>query len=765
MAIWYVDPINGKDRPIVTNAVARNPYGTAVLITYLPPIRHDLNTGDSVILSAFTAYINGTRTITVVDDYSFILDDITWQTTPDATGTVTPVVGRPDATSWATAVRQISTIPYNLILTTDEVRFAKTDEPISIGNATWTKGSADIVTETQLTQEIDAAVGGTWTPVSGVTLSTNKKRKVGATSLSIATGTIIGKLAYITLGSTLDLSSFTKVCLYAQHNTSSINFINSGFKLCLCSDTLGDVPVNELLLPIDHLLTANVLSPCEIDNIIPLGSSIKSVALYKTTQVAAATLLINHIFATNTISLHTLIGKSNGIFKEWFTIKSIINNTIRLDANQETNNGFIIDDETETVECFVRKCADGKTGSSSKPILAIPSGNGNGSGTVDDFKKISGGWNKVTNEQDGETCFDGQTRSNYGMTILTSSRFVQVSRFIFARFSRGFSFAANGELASVIKDIIFIDCSVAIYSGRYLWHKNIKILNCSQVGIQLVGQSFFAEDILIKNLTASIAIGINNDTGNHYIKNLVMDNCMGSFSGGGNVTLINADIKDNCKGSFNINSAGNYFVNVYCGSTTASQYIAGPSTFINCNFYTKPTNGFSGGILKMLNYEGIIGNHFYGNSSDGMYFLSDKMFNAIQGYWELRCSTLGIQSKLRSLYYEVGEVRVTAGIETTISLWMRRRFTDMNNIDSSGYSLWLRRDMNFAIIDEDVETPIPYMEATYISSGDFFNQYLTEWFQVSIVFTPARTGVVLVELQAYQDKTHYLQFSSLSVTP
>ena len=783
MAVFYVDSINGKDRAVGTNAVASNPSGTTVLITYPQCQKHDLNTGDEVVLKSFTTYLNGTRTITVVDDYSFTLDGIAWTTTRDPNGICTPVIGPPNASTWALAVRKLVSIPSASINAGDEIRFAKTADPISIGNVLWTQASPDLVTQTPLTKEIDPLVGGTFTTVSGVTLATNTSRKVGASSLTINPGAVTGKLAYRALPSTLDLSSYTKINFYVGVISGSPNtFRDTNVKICLCSDSLGNTPVNTFVIPYNDIVVgATNMRPIEIDFVAALGSSINSIAFYRDNTGATLNFMVNHLIATNTISLLDLIGKSTSIFSEWFTIKSIVNDVIILDRNQFTNTGSNNMDETENVECYIRRGAFLAEINTSVGSLALPAKTfGN---EISERLNITGGWNTSTNIQDGETWIDNLFRYNSGLYFVQSTNGQYVERLGLARFTNGIYFNGNSVIYSQAKQITIVDCTIGYAGGNHLLITDCKILNCSTYGMSFSDEYGIAKNILIKNQGnqgSNSAINSTSDSEGLYLENIEFFNCLAMFNTLNSFSLINATLK-HCTGGFNSVGGGNLLVNVVAENSNLAHFNFGtPTTIIDCEFIPEARSYVFLGRHhgKILNFARIAGLNLYGKMftrvaspynvsfTDGAIFYSDYYFGTTKGYWEVRTFVLGLmRGKLNNAFYEVGEVRVTEGVETTIGLWVRKRYIQLTDISGTGYSIILRAANNYGIISADVETAIPYMTPSLGADANFPTDYLSGWFHVSLTFTPIRTGVVLVELQAYQDKTHYLQFSSLSVTP
>lgn len=154
-ATFYVDdgsvsgnPGDDSARAALAGCTASNPSGTITRINY---VGHSLTTGAVVDLTDFDAWLNGAWKITVFDADNFDLDGATWQSTVDATGTVTPRGG----SSWADAWETISDGPLAArIQPGDTIRVAKSGDPVSVGGATWTGGP--IGAEVSISSSTDA---------------------------------------------------------------------------------------------------------------------------------------------------------------------------------------------------------------------------------------------------------------------------------------------------------------------------------------------------------------------------------------------------------------------------------------------------------------------------------------------------------------------------------------------------------------------------------------------------------------------------------
>jgi hypothetical protein len=195
----------------------------------------------------------------------------------------------------------------------DSIRLKASPSPTLVGNATWTKQSRTVTIPnavTTLINDCDTA----WTAVSPATTTTSSSCKTGtlSTRITVTTSSAIGKVAYLNLGSTLDLSTFQQIAFWVQ---CSSGFQGNIASLYLCTDTTGDVPVHRMdLQPINANST---WQPAVYDFKTNLNSAIKSVALYiHSKYVGSLTFGFDHIIACksssndDSLTLNSMIGKA-----------------------------------------------------------------------------------------------------------------------------------------------------------------------------------------------------------------------------------------------------------------------------------------------------------------------------------------------------------------------------------------------------------------------------------------------------------------------
>lgn len=165
-AVFYIDDglvsgVAGSDaaRTVLTSVVCSQ-SGTGVLAT---KTAHGLTTGAVVAVTLMgAAYANDNWKITRVDANSFTFDGALWASwnNADVTGSVSPFGGSSWTDAWATITGGATAAH---IAPGDEIRVAKSPDPVSMGNATWTDGpigsTVAITSSTNATPIVVTATG------------------------------------------------------------------------------------------------------------------------------------------------------------------------------------------------------------------------------------------------------------------------------------------------------------------------------------------------------------------------------------------------------------------------------------------------------------------------------------------------------------------------------------------------------------------------------------------------------------------------------
>jgi len=292
----------------------------------------------------------------------------------------------------------------------------------------------------------------------------NCSLKINLTS-SFATG----KAAYQqVVGAPLNLSSFNALTFQIAKESAAIDA--NEYKIVLCSDTAGATIVDEFVVPAS--LSVNNMVPFTVTRTGggSLGSSIRSIALYKIkNDSVATTIYLDNMVAVNsgvTPTLTALINaaKNNGDFTDYYGLMSIRNSSVMLtngpvsiacDPNNLPYGWYDLDGDnspygypTRSVEPFYIDSA-----ASSSPLCIV-----NDSGTAGNLITFKGGYNStdMTNVN-GKTFF--ASRSGYNTIFSTNTKeYLEINNIQVSRGDVGFEFSSCNNST-------IVDCSATNMSS------------------------------------------------------------------------------------------------------------------------------------------------------------------------------------------------------------------------------------------------------------------------------------------------------------
>jgi hypothetical protein len=708
--IFYIDLVNGNDatRTALTTCIASNPSGT---ITRINKTAHGLVTGAVVDLTLFSSWLNGVWKITKVDDDNFDLDTAVWQTTVINTGTVTPRGGSSWTDAWKTMTITTGATAAR-IQSGDEIRVAKSNDPVSIGNATWTNKSKTVTLSTPQTVIIDNCET-TWTSANSATVAISSTRKQGNNSVrvirssSVTTNTLY---AYRSLGSVVDFSSYNSITLWiSAYNSSAI--LPNNWKLALCSDTAGAVIVDEFPLPGSNTSTSAwycaVIQKSGGGN---LGSSIQSIALYSSTVQPSVFcgVGLDNINACNYngLNLTSLISKKTHMpfdsNEGLWGIQSIVGATLLLDAGTSAlpTSGLGYVGSTETVTTYMRN-----------PIIQGPRLDGTATNVLNkDGLTASGGWNTSSGIKDSITVLDGSNGVGAGMKVTNLSK---ISEFYFCRFVRG-------------ADLFSTDAQTVINCG----------FSNNNEAIQFGTDSYHLKNFLISSsILNSNNLSFDSDTSSGEISNVVFDDCK-IFSN--TTSMVNYPIAIDSlfySCSF-LNNNSIYFkknVNKYNAINSIfenSVAASGQEIFFKNCLFTNATE-----FLTTTAGHNIRINSQKHDQTDQSYIFTDGGTINSQvkdrpgqtgNMWRLALTNTTRTSSY-PLDLEIGQFAVAANSLVTVKAWMKK--SHATNCDGR-----LRvRGYQLAGVDNDVV-------ATLANN--------TNWQELTLTFTPTEAGVFEVEALA-----------------
>lgn len=617
--IFYINPVSGSDtaRTALTSCTASNPSGS---VTRINKTGHGLVTGAVVDLTLFSAWLNDAWKITVVDANNFDLDGAVWQTTADASGTVTPRGGSSWSDAWqtvgsgATAAR---------IQPGDQIRFAKNAVTSAGVDATFTSGSKTVTLSAALNKTVEHAVSG-WTASTNITGSTNASRKYGATAtvMTPAAGFTTGKVCYKAIdgGGTQDFSGYTKISLWFRPTTNTV-ISASTYKLCLCSDTTGDTIVNEINIPATqgttnwHIFVLNYGAA--------LSSSVQSVAIYANSDPGTTAFSFNNIVACNNFTHESLFGWQNDCYHN---VQAIDGTTITIDAQNTAVGGRGWYGTNGTAGFY----------------YANPYSSYN-TGTINSFNEgttvgllgrteYTGGWDTGTNTRDGMTYFASNVVGSgigFGSAIG-----IKITNFVVARTSTSLSMASATQ--TIIENVVVSGAvSNSGASGVPVFFKNCKILNQTFSGYSgyiFEGCEFFS----------SPNYGMTLNGTNKFV------NCNFQNNGSGSVQMNNASLSP-----FDGNG-GTYFRNC----------LFGDSTEINIT-----TNTY--GMAWSYKHDQTASNHWGYLWGGTINWQTTTKQGSDPGAWRV-VHTSSERSSVYPIRFPVGEFAVSASSAVTFTAWVKK---------------------------------------------------------------------------------------------
>lgn len=302
-AIFRIDPVNGSDTALSALNPVSIDWNSGAGKMRCTFTNHGLTTGQIVSISGAASALNNQWKVTVIDSNTFDLD-YSPNTTSTTSATVTPFRGA----TWAQAAKSWNGI--NRHQAGDEFRWAKSTIVDTGVSTTWTKWSSNVPHGglATLVQAADTATG--WTAATNITIGNNVIRRVGSGSLQItpAAAFTTGKVCHFAFGSAQDFSGFNFLNFW--FSTTSGTVASGTYKIAFCSDTAGNTIVKSYTISKDLGAT---LEAFVFEDTSGFGSNINSIAIYADVDPGTTAVRINNIFLSNQVNLHSFIGPSNNV--------------------------------------------------------------------------------------------------------------------------------------------------------------------------------------------------------------------------------------------------------------------------------------------------------------------------------------------------------------------------------------------------------------------------------------------------------------------
>lgn len=751
--VFFLDLENGSDsaRAALTTVIVSDNGSGGIRCN---KTAHGLTTGAIVTTTLYNGALAGTNMwkITRIDADNFDLDTAVWNVNiTDTSGTATPKGGSSKADAFRTL--PVAMAAGSTVLG-DTVRLMASPDPTSLGqNATFTEGSDTVTLTSAVTANIDACESA-WTASANVTAtaqSTTQREGTNAASLAIAAGFTTGLIAYKALGGATDFSAYQQVSFMMRANGA----VTSGwFELKLCSDAVGAVPVNTIVIP---AFSANYWLPIVIDTGAALGNSIQSVALYATADPGTITVFLDNIIAckassaADSLTHNSLIGKGTGGTEPWMAIDSINGTTIKLGGayqSRASRSGCkpYYYGATATQTIYKRE-------SISISASITPSG-----GSTGDLRiAIECGWDR---------------------TAMTSQSGLTMVRATPALASSSSASAFGGDTAS----FGYLNKFYAVgFGARYAMIFNegwtlgeVGAIACYRGLVNSQAFNLNAEDASVRNFIHCDCVFLPVNTGNATRGvRLRLDKVWG-FNGDGTLgstlglaPVIDANYTFHVLNKIVIADAeikGWYAV--YAGEFTSLSHVS-EATFKNCTIddclydvFGSPVSALFHGctstaayytstaaIVTYLNVGGDATSHkFYFPPFQGncvIYSDTSTRHTASDFAWRIEPSNSAAGDYQLAPKIPVAQIACIANVAHTIKVWVRRANTALRT------RLFIDGGFTDGLLDDTYST-----EAAAA---------INTWEQLSLTFTPTQDAVVTVCVQSWGHATAYTWFDDVTV--
>jgi hypothetical protein len=502
-------------------------------------------------------------------------------------------------------------------------------------------------------------------------------------------------------------------------------------KICLCSDTLGEAIVDSFLIPLNtsSLWIPQLITKNGGGN---LGASIASIALYSDTvpgwnsnyslfldDIIACTstgLNLQSLISKNTLDQSTLASTGYGN-EGWYAIQSINGTTVLLDSRpQELGNaGRGYSGVTETVNTFIRETI--KTTLATAQSTSVQAIQDSGDPTLGNISFLGGYNTGFTNQQDGETFFDGLNGNGFGIDWETLS-YVTVGYLAIYRYYNGLVLVTCTNLILTFLSNMSNNTYCGINSTECSNSTITTLLNANnnQHGLYLT-------DVADKNNTVTNLVNANNNL------------AYGIYIVGSLNTLVNvSNAKNNA--TCGINMQG--FNNTIGSLTTANNGSA--FLYTNLNYVGKWTDGEAVGALGATSfannklYVTKYGATYAKIFTDSGYIISQAstLTHGSGTEWLMATQTNTNRQSNYPLTLTIAKIAVNSGSLVTVTCWFKKGHN--TNIAAA---LVCRSGQLNGVAPANVICPSDTNEN-----------------QLTMTFTPTETGVLEIEAWAWYVAGH-----------
>jgi len=609
----------------------------------------------------------------------------------------------------------------------DEVRVAQTPM-CSLGAATWTDDSGDVVLDTAVT-ELVCDCEATWTDSANVTSALDSAtEKMGdyALLVTIDAAFTTGLAAYYTITET-DLSGYEQLTFWFKPN---VDTTAGDFKLALCSDTAGAAPVNAFDIPNG---VANQWRACTVDKGVALGASIKSIALYVINDIGASQLRFDNINACKArdaagcLTLTSVISKNSGT-EAWWPIRGINGTTISLGRSTTVQNYSSEDNyeyigTTENVTTYAMQAIVHANPTSTYEVCDTFEGSGS---SLQSWLTISGGWNLGTETKVGLTTLTTGMAVGILLSVGTSTGAIDISDFAFLFGARALHAGANGDYGMRLSDLYLCAPDLtAIHSINSVYFKgeNIHMTNAGGESVWGVGifdstpnqrtnpNTCFLTNFYAYNYETLGPLFTSGGT----FRNIYTYNCNYAMATLGETLIYNLQTDGTASTADIVSYGGN------CRVQNMGSFSTTPATFAAIYADGGPSSiSFTSGDDHRI-YTGI-GNIIAGSS---------VRHTASGLSWEFS-PTVDTDATM-SLRRVIARPLCKANTAVTVTAWFRRTNTG---------------------VTAKLVVPEGQLSGLTTEQSDSMAAAADTWEQLSVTFTPTQTGVVEIEAQVYGGTTY-----------
>lgn len=490
-AIYYMDYDNGVDTAradLVPSAYADN--GVGLVRVTVGAYDTSKYVTDSVVTIAGTTgnVYAGSWKMTQIDNTHLDLQGSTFTSNPASKGTCIPNGGGNWADAWKTTTSGATAAR---IAPGDTIRIAKSADPTSIGNATWTNNSKTVTLDTAQTITIwrcennaSPFVGADCTPALNAS-----DFKEGSTSQKL---TLDSSVQINTLQATYNIAdidftglAYTSMTLWIKNSAA---IAANTWTIYLCDDDGGTSGTDQFVVP--AIPSTGQWVPL---NITRFGGGniqgnagthlVKSITFMTLNPAPANS---SNIFVDNIevctsggLNLQSLISKNSlatGGDEGWYPIQSIVGTAVKLDCgvNALGNSvvGYYQGSNASSLATYKRETI--KTAMASAATIQVQVINDSGTSPTN-MINFQGGYNTSNNSRDGETFFDGLNGMGYAIRS-SSKNYLDFSRLSFCRYQDSPNFI-GGTYINFAGHTICDNTGYALYTSSGVKYFNFTYTN------------------------------------------------------------------------------------------------------------------------------------------------------------------------------------------------------------------------------------------------------------------------------------------------